>query len=166
MKKWMILPGVLALLLAALAVWYFMATKDKREVKKLVENVSSLVSKKSGDVPHAGVFKFTKVDEFFCPAVKLRVVQPDISADWSRDELKTNVALMQRMIDELSVNVTDIKVELSDGLAIFDFDARISGAAKKGRNDFADVYRCSGSAEKSEGKWKISSLTAEPIVKK
>ena len=166
MKKWMVAAGMLILLAAGLLGWYYLATRDKREIRNLIENAAGLVHKKSGDVPHAGVFKFTKVDELFCPYVELRISQPAVSARWSRDNLKANVAIMQRMIDEMSVKVSGVEVELIDGAAIFDFDADVSGGAKKGNIGFADVYRCSGSAEKNEGKWKISSITAEPVIKK
>jgi hypothetical protein len=56
-------------------------------------------------------------------------------------------------------------VDIADGKAVFSFDADISGSASLIKEEFNNVYRINGTAEKKDGVWKISSMIAEPIVK-
>ena len=59
--------------------------------------------------------------------------------------------------------VENINIEIAGEQAVFTFDAQIAGKGKM--EDFSEVYRCSGVAVKRDGKWRVSSLIAEPVVK-
>jgi hypothetical protein len=82
----------LLLIIAIIAggYWWYM-DRDRRLVVELIRNVAGLVEKKSGDLPHAGVFKFVKIDELFDKTVVLRCQNPAIEAAKRREELKGRI---------------------------------------------------------------------------
>jgi hypothetical protein len=155
----------LLLIIAIIAggYWWYM-DRDRRLVVELIRNVAGLVEKKSGDLPHAGVFKFVKIDELFDKTVVLRCQNPAIEAAKSREELKAMVSMMNKFIAQMQVNVADIAVEIADNKAVLSFDAEFSGTLGGRSENFSNVYKISGTAVKNEGKWQISSLIAEEIL--
>lgn len=165
MKKWIFAVCIAFIGAAAAGIWYFLIMKDQREVRELVNNVTVLVGKKGGDLPHAGIFKHNKVDELFAEKIAFSISKPDMEVELSREDLKGRVALLLRMIDRMQVDAENIRVEVAGDAAVFEFDARVNGKIKNGHADFSDVYRCSGAAVKVDGRWLMSLLTAVPVVK-
>ena len=165
MKKWIVLLVLAALLGIGAGVWYYILTKDKRAVRELVANAVALFQKKETKLPHEGVLKHTRIEEYFSSQVSLKLTDPDITANWSNEEFKTKFALYNRMVKVMTIDIGEIEVEIADGKAIFSFDAQVSGSALISKDEFGNVYRVSGVAEKTDGKWKISSMIASPILK-
>ncbi|MBE6356237.1 MAG: hypothetical protein E7058_03890 [Lentisphaerae bacterium] len=165
MKKWIFVIVAALTVAAAAGVWYFIIIRDRREVQALVNNVAALACKKKDNLPHSGIFKHTKVDELFDEKVRIKLFKPAVDMDLTREDLKGRVAVLLRMVDYLQTEAGNVNVEVSGDQATFSFDAHVSGKGKSGRDDFSDVYQCSGSAVKRDGKWRISLLTAEPVIK-
>ena len=165
MKKWILIAVLVVTLLFVAGIWYYLLTKDKREVRNLVANVCELFCVKAAKLPHEGVLKHTKIEEYFISPVVLRCTEPDITANWTTDEFKGRFALYQRMVKEMKISTGYVEVDIADGKAVFSFDADISGSASLMKEEFNNVYRINGTAEKKDGVWKISSMIAEPIVK-
>lgn len=165
MKKWIIILVLVLIAVGVAGVWYYLITKDKREVRKLVVNVSELFQQKPSKLPHEGVLKHTKIEEYFASPVSLKITDPDISANWTTEEFKGHFALYQRLVKEMKISVGEIDVEIADGKAVFVFDAEVQGGVSLGKDEFNNVFRVSGQAEKNDGKWKISTMIAEPAVK-
>ena len=164
MKKKIIFAAVAALLLAVLGGFYWMLTKDRREVENLVKNTAQWVSVKPRKVAHEGMLKHTKVSNYFAPNVSISIVKPDISRTLTADNQEQYLMLYFRNTQQMSVETENIEVEIADGKAVFFCNARISGVLIKGSVEFDGVYIVSGSAEKIDGNWKISSIVAEPAV--
>ena len=165
MKKSIIAVSVAALVLCCAAAGYFWyVNRDKRMVVELIGNVAALAEKESSKLPHAGVLKFSKVDDLFAQKIELKCVDPSISSSMSRDDLKALVSLMIKRIDHMKVNTANIVVDIAGDNATFSFDAEFSGVISGKKEEFANVYQISGTAVKSDGKWLISSLIAEQII--
>lgn len=165
MKKSVIIIFAAALVLCCvIGCFFWYVNRDKRMVAELIGNVANLAEKESSKLPHAGVLKFSKVDELFAQKVDLKCVDPEISASMSREDLKALVSLMIKRIDHMSVKTGNMEIEVSGDNATFSFDAEFSGAISGKGEAFANVYQINGTAVKIDGKWLISSLIAEQII--
>ena len=164
MKKLIFFVIVLLIAVAVAGGYLWYLNRDRRLVTELVKSIASLVEKKSGDLPHAGVFKYVKIDELFDKTVTLRCQKPVIEGTKSRDELKAMLSMASKFVTEMQVSTADIEVEVAGNKAVFTFDAEFSGSVS-GRNEaFSHVCKVSGTAVKNEGKWQVSSLIAEEIL--
>ena len=165
MKK-SLLIGLAALILCGIGGGvYWWVTRDVRAVRELVGNALSIVRKTPSKLPHAGVLKFTKVNEFFAPKVVISCADPAFKLSLTNEELKTMVSFMSRKIESMAVDSSIVNVEIAGEQAVFSFDAEFSGRISGKNEEFFRVYQVSGEAEKVEGTWKISLLMAESIVK-
>ena len=162
-KKIFLLSAILLLFIAAAGVWWFI-TRDQRAVKELIGNVAQWVQVRQGKMAHEGVLKHTKSGNFFAPPVKIMLRKPEMNFEFGQDNLEQYWMMYFRYVESMSVRTGDISVEIADGRAVFSFDAEISGAFQRGKFDFEGIYLVSGSAEKIDGNWKISSVTVEPLV--
>ena len=164
MKKLIFFVIILLIAVAVAGGYLWYLNRDRRLVTELVKSIASLVEKKSGDLPHAGVFKYVKIDELFDKTVTLRCQKPVIEGVKSRDELKAMLSMASKFVTEMQVSTADIEVEAAGNKAVFTFDAEFSGSVS-GRNEaFSHVCKVSGTAVKNEGKWQVSSLIAEEIL--
>ena len=164
MKKSIYFVLILLLIAAVASGYYWYITRDRRMVVRLVKDVVSLLEKKPSNLPHAGVLKYTKVDDCFDHSVKLYCPKPSFDAVKSREELKAMYALVNKYIDEMHVEVENVEVGIVGKEAVFSFDAEFSGVVGGRKEDFDNVYQVSGTAVKKDGKWWVSSLIAEEII--
>ena len=165
MKKWILFASIALVCMIAAGMWYFILTKDRREVRALVVNTVELISKKPDNLPHAGIFKHARVDELFDETVSFRIAKPPMDITLPREDLKSRVAILLRMVDSIQTGVENINADVVGEQAVFAFEAQVSGKGKGKIENFAEVYHCSGTAVKRDGKWRVSSLIAEPVVK-
>ncbi len=164
MKKLIFLAAAILLILAVAAGYYWYMNRDRRMVIELVKNTVALLEKKPSNLPHAGVLKYTKIDDYFDHTVKLRCPKPAFDAVKSREDLKATFALVNKYITEMRVSTANIEVEIAGSEAVFSFDAEFSGIAGGRKEDFNNVYQISGNAVKRDGRWWVSSLVAEEIL--
>lgn len=165
MKKAVLIFSAALILCAAALVWWLMVTADRRAVCRLAESVAALAHKEASNLPHAGILKFGKLDELFCEKVVIRSVKPPYDGNPTREELKLMLTAAFRRVDHMDVHTGKITAEVSGGTALFFFDAEVSGAVKGWGGEYAEVVKVSGSAVKTDGKWKVSSLIVEPVVR-
>ncbi|MBQ4329561.1 MAG: nuclear transport factor 2 family protein [Lentisphaeria bacterium] len=164
MKKLFFAVVVLAIAFAVAGGYWWYLNRDRRLVTELVKNAAAVIEKKADDLPHAGVFKFVKIDELFDQNVTLRCHNPAIEASKSRDELKAMVSMVNKFVTSMQVSTENITVDIAGNKAVFTFDAEFSGIAGGRKEDFSNVYKINGTAVKNDGKWQISSLIAEEIL--
>ena len=162
-KKIFLLAAVLLLFIAAAVVYWFI-TRDQRAVKNLITDVTQWVQVKPGKMAHEGVLKHTKSSEFFAPPLKVMLRKPEMELNLTPENLEHSWMMYFRYAKSMSVKTGDIAVDVAGGKAVLSFDAERSGACQSGKSDFEGIYLVSGSAEKINGNWKISSVTVEPLV--
>ena len=165
MKKIIFITAAIILVSGISGGVYWFVTRDIRAVKSLLDEAAGIIRKKPSKLPHAGVLKFSKVDDVFAHKIEIRCGYPAFNAVFTNEDLKMIVSTVNRRITRMEVNLAAIEVEISGKDANFSFDAEFSGSTGAKGDELDRVYQVSGKAEKSDGKWKISALTAESIVK-
>jgi len=165
LKKKVIFGAVIFILCVALAGIYWFVSRDRRAVINMVQELADSLFLKSGRPAHEGVLKHQKVGEFFAERISIRIVDPEISMDVSNEELVQYAAIFFRQADSLEIKTQDVAAEVAGEKATFSCDAEIYCTVKNSGDEMSGVYRISGSAEKIDGNWKISSIVIEPVIK-
>ena len=165
MKKKLIILGIVLGVCIVLAGIYCFLTRDQRAVVNTVEKLAATLHLKSSRLAHEGVLKHQKIGEFFADRISLRSVDPEFSLDCTNEGLVQNAAIVFRYVGDLDVKLADVTAKVAGESATFDCDAEIYSTMKDGKEKMSGVYRVSGSAEKIDGNWKISSIVVDRIVK-
>lgn len=164
-KKYVVLFSVAAVLLSVCAVSYWLIGREKRAVKAMLTEAVELVCRREGEVFNVEMLKFARVDKLFAPQIAMVCSSPDFKRTFQRDDLKNALLLFYRNSEKIDIRLADIAVEVTDDGAVFFCDMMADVRLNIRGRDFHDVYSVTGSAVKEDGRWKISSLVIEPVVR-
>ncbi|MBR2345049.1 MAG: hypothetical protein IKA71_04605 [Lentisphaeria bacterium] len=164
MKKLILAIGIIAILLITAGLYYWYATRDQRAVKKLLNNMIQLCNKVPSKVPHHGILKYSGIDTIFADPVRVYSEYPEFDQKLPRNKLRTVLILLHRGVVKMDVETGNLHISVSENRADFSFDASVK-MVYKDRMFREEVVAVKGRAEKQEGRWFVTELAVELVVK-
>ncbi|MCI5779735.1 MAG: hypothetical protein MR051_07995 [Lentisphaeria bacterium] len=138
---------------------------DRRQVARLLEDALQLVRRTPGAAPHEGILKYAALDRIVTEPVKLYSERPYFVRELSRSECRGLLAFVHRQLRGIAVETEGVHIHVAGGAANFSFDAEIT-AEFRGRTVDIEVVTVRGEAVKHDGRWRISAVTLEPVLRR
>ena len=157
---------VLLLLCGAGTGFYLYWTGDRHQLAVLLDRLPPLVRKTAGAPPHEGVLRYAAVDRIFTDPTEIRGVLrgAKLHRTLTRGEMRSLLAMFHRQVRSAEMVLGAKQIRINGSEAAFSFEAEIT-ADFSGQSD-AQVLHVVGSAVKSEGRWLIRDIGAEPLIRR
>ncbi len=157
--------AVLAVLLAAWAVWYFFPSRT-RQVKRQFGSLSEWVSKDGPEGNLTMVNEATRADQFFAPRCAWEAPKYDLNGTVTPQEVSRYYFAGRARFNKLSLKFYDLDIRFPESrTARVNGTVRITGTLKDG-DSVSETHEVECTLQKTHGKWLFSQVTVVEVLKR
>ena len=161
-----ILSALLAAAVITGAVWgyFYFRNRDERMLRAIVSELEVMVSKRPGKSNALSLLDAATPERVFAPKVKIVSDFPKTERDFTLKELSQLMVTIKKNCRSAELDLEIENIFIRDDNATLKANGMFSGNGSGG--SFREVRDVVMECKKVDGKWKISAIKAESVIKR
>ena len=161
-----ILSALLAAAVITGAVWgyFYFRNRDERMLRAIVSELEVMVSKRPGKSNALSLLDAATPERVFAPKVKIVSDFPKTERDFTLKELSQLMVTIKKNCRSAELDLEIENIFIRDDNAMIKANGMFSGNGSGG--SFREVRDVAMECKKVDGKWKISGIQLQTIIKR
>lgn len=161
-----ILSALFAVAVIAAAVWgyFYFRNRDERMLRTMVSDLEVMVSKRPGKSNALALLDAATPERVFAPKVKIVSDFPKMERDFTLKELSQLMVMIKKNCRSAELDLETENIFIRDDNATIKANGMFSGNGSGG--SFREVRDVVMECKKVDGKWKISGIQLQTIIKR
>ena len=156
-----------AIVLAAAAIWafFYFGDREERLLRAMVSELETMVAKRPEKSNMLSLLDAATPERVFAEKVTISSDQPKLEREFTLKELSQLLITMKKSCASAALDVEIQEISVDSRSAEITGDAVFSGSSSRAGN-FREVRDIRLLCTKTDGKWKISTVKIETVIKK
>ena len=163
-KKIVLFLTAAAVIAAAVWGYFYFRNRDERMLRTMVSDLEVMVSKRPGKSNALSLLDAATPERVFAPKVKIVSDFPKMERDFTLKELSQLMVTMKKSCRTAELDIEINSINIQGKTAVIRGNGMFSGNGSGA--SFREVRDVVMECKKVDGKWKISVLRADAVIKR
>ena len=163
-KKIVLFLTAAAVIAAAVWGYFYFRNRDERMLRTMISELESMVSKRTGKSNALSLLDAATPERVFAPKIKIVSDLPKIEREITLKELSQILVMMKKNCSSAELSMETGKFSILQDNAVVKANGMFSGSSSRG--SFREVRDVTLECRKLNGKWKISGMKLEAVIKR
>lgn len=164
-KKFLFLLTALILVAGATVAFFYFGNREERLLRAMVGELEEMAAKRSGKSGIIALLDAATPERVFASKVTISSDLPKVEREFTLKELSQLLITMKKSCTSAALNVEIQNLSVNSGSAEITGGAVFSGSSSRS-GSFREVRDIRLLCTKIDGKWKISTVKIETVIKK